>query len=118
MKNIVVVLLLAFCGMGVSAQRSIKAGVAKANLTPPIGTIINGDFLPMYAQTIHDSLYAKALAFDNGQERFVFVVVDNMTIDGELIDEAKLMIKEKTGLLPQVVYETRLSYGQPIRGGG
>jgi neutral ceramidase len=103
MKKVILILLLTISGMGASAQTAIKAGVAKANLTPPIGTIINGDFLPGYAQHIHDSLYARALAFDNGDERFVFVVVDNMTIDGELIDETKVMIKEKTGLLPEQV---------------
>ncbi len=49
----------------IQAQSPIKAGAARENITPPLGTIINGDFLPMYAREIHDSLYAKALAFDN-----------------------------------------------------
>jgi hypothetical protein len=81
----------------------IRAGAAKVNITPPYGTIINGDFLPMYVQEIHDSLYAKALAFDNGQQRFAFVVVDNMTLDVDLINDAKELIEEKTGLAPEQV---------------
>jgi len=84
-------------------ETGIRAGVAKANITPPYGTIINGDFLPAYAQHIHDSLYAKALAFDNGKEQFVFVVVDNMTIDDKLILQAKEIIFESTGLKPEQV---------------
>jgi hypothetical protein len=80
------------------AQTQIKAGAAKVNITPPYGTIINGDFLPDYAAEIHDSLYAKALAFDNGINRFVFVVVDNMTIDALLVSEAKAIITRETGL--------------------
>jgi predicted nucleic acid-binding protein len=95
--------ILALLGFGVSAQSGIKAGAAKVNLTPPYGTIINGDFLPMYAKAIHDSLYAKALVIDNGQQRFVFVVVDNMTIDGDLINDTKAIIRQQTGLLPEQV---------------
>ena len=83
-----------------NAQSPLKAGAAKVNITPELGAVINGDFLPLYAKTIHDSLYAKALAFDNGKERFVFVVVDCMAIDGSLMDEAKKLVKQKTGLLP------------------
>ncbi|MBK7709752.1 MAG: neutral/alkaline non-lysosomal ceramidase N-terminal domain-containing protein [Bacteroidales bacterium] len=64
----------------------------------PYGTIINGDFLPNYANEIHDSLYAKALAFDNGVQKFVFIVVDNMTLDALLDNEAKAIITRETGL--------------------
>jgi neutral ceramidase len=85
------------------SQIQISAGAAKVNITPPIGTVINGDFLPLYAQTINDSLYAKALAFDNGKKRFVFVVVDNMTLDGALINDTKALIKKKLGLPPSQV---------------
>lgn len=80
------------------AQAQIKAGAARVNITPSLGTFINGDFLPMYAKSIHDPLYAKALAFDNGKQKFVFVVVDCMAIDGPLIDEAKKLIFAGTGL--------------------
>lgn len=96
MKTLSVILL--FVHIAVSAQSQIKAGAARVNITPPYGTIINGDFLPGYAAEIHDSLYAKALAFDNGNKRFVFVVVDNMTIDALLVSEAKAIITRETGL--------------------
>jgi neutral ceramidase len=98
---LVVMLLLSFCFL--KAQTPLKAGAAKVNVTPPIGTVINGDFLPNYAKEIHDSLFAKALAFDNGTTRFVFVVVDCMGIDIELITEAKRLIQNRTGLLSRQV---------------
>lgn len=85
------------------AQQSITAGAAKVNITPSYGTLINGDFLPMFTKVIHDSLYAKALAFDNGKKRFVFVVVDCMAIDAALINDTKRMIKASTGLAPEQV---------------
>ena len=93
------VVFICFSCSSIAAQSQLKAGAAKVNITPPLGTVINGDFLPMYAKTIHDSLYAKALAFDNGKQRFVFVVVDCMSIDGYLINETKKLIKENNGLL-------------------
>jgi hypothetical protein len=83
-----------------TSRPGIQAGAARVNITPPYGTIINGDFLPMYTRDIHDSLYAKALAFDNGQQKFVFVVVDNMTLDVALINDTKAMISRQTGLQP------------------
>ena len=95
-----IILLIAACN---PTPKGIKAGAAKVNITPPYGTIINGDFLPMYAQVIHDSLYSKALVFDNGQQRFAFVVVDNMTLDVDLINDAKEIIFKNTGLTPEQV---------------
>lgn len=82
----------------VFSQLPLKAGAARVNITPPYGTIINGDFLPNYAREIHDSLYARSLAFDNGEMKFVFIVVDNMTLDAGLINTAKSLIKSETGL--------------------
>lgn len=81
-------------------QPVILAGAAKVDITPPYGTIINGDFLPMYARAIHDPLYAKALAFSDGKQHFVFVLVDNMALDADIINTAKESIKNLTGLQP------------------
>jgi len=100
MKLKTFIILFALIPVAVSAQTPLKAGVAKVNITPPYGTIINGDFLPNYANEIHDSLYARALAFDNGVQKFVFIVVDNMTLDAILDNEAKAIITRETGLTP------------------
>jgi len=100
MKLKTLIILFALIPVAVSAQFPIKAGSARVNVTPPVGTIINGDFLPSYARVIHDSLYTRALAFDNGRQKFVFVVVDNMTLDAGIINDAKSLIKSLTGLLP------------------
>jgi neutral ceramidase len=97
-RQLVMVVFLLQVYHPAGAQQQIFAGAAKINITPPYGTIINGDFLPMYTRTIHDSLYAKALAFSNNSRRFVFVVVDNMTLDGALIKNAKEIITKRTGL--------------------
>ncbi len=85
------------------SQSQIRAGASKVNITPALGGVINGDFMPYYAQNIHDSLYSKALAFDNGKTRFVFVVVDNMTLDGQMIADCKDLIFKQLGLSPKQI---------------
>jgi len=82
------------------ADLSLMAGAAKVDTTPPLGTIINGDFVTHYAQTIHDPLFAKALWLENGSGTLVFVVVDICVMGLELIDEAKTLIREQQGLEP------------------
>ncbi len=103
----------------ISAQNQILAGAAMENITPPLGTIINGDFLPMHANTIHDSLFAKALAFQSGKKTFVFVVVDCMAIDGALIDDTKKLIQNQLGLLPSqiMISSTHAHSCGAVRGG-
>lgn len=103
-----------------NAQLQIKAGAARENITPTYGTIMNGDFLPNFAKVIHDSLYAKILAFDNGKTRFVFVVVDNMAIDGDFINETKKKIQTELGLKPeQVMISSTHAHSCPaVVGGG
>ncbi len=102
-----------------SAQKPILAGASMVNITPPIGTIINGDFLPMHAKTIHDPLHAKALAFSDGNKKFVFVVVDCMAIDGDLIDDTKKLIQNQLGLSPNqiMISSTHAHSCGAVRGG-
>ena len=103
MKLLSILLCFVFGATSTNAQTSIKAGAARVNITPSYATLINGDFLPMFTKIIHDSLYAKALFFDNGKKRFVFVVVDCMGIDAELINDAKVFIQKRTGIDPKQV---------------
>ena len=86
MKLLSILLCFVFGASSTNAQTSIKTGAARVNITPSYGTLINGDFLPMFTKIIHDFLYAKALFFDNGKKRFVFVVVDCMGIDADKKD--------------------------------
>jgi neutral ceramidase len=98
MKLKILIIIFSLIQLTAFTQTPLKAGVAKVNITPPYGTIINGDFLPNYVNEIHDSLYARALAFDNGVQKFVFIVVDNMTLDAIVDNDAKAIITRETGL--------------------
>ncbi len=71
------------------------AGAAQTDITPPLGTIINGEFVAFYAHTIHDPLYAKALVLQNAGTTLAIVMVDICAMDKEFIKEVK---KETTAL--------------------
>ncbi|MDN3689366.1 hypothetical protein [Cyclobacterium jeungdonense] len=84
-------------------QATLLAGAARLDITPPLGTLINGDFVTHYAQTIHDPLYAKALWLETSSEALVFVVVDICVMGQELIDEAKVLIGKIHGIAPAAI---------------
>lgn len=79
-------------------MQSFKAGAAQIDITPSLGTLINGDFVPHYARWIHDPLHAKALVLQNGETLLAFVVVDICSIKKELIDLIKANIQTETGI--------------------
>ena len=77
---------------------TFKAGAAKVDTTPPLGTLINGDFLPHYARWIHDPLYAKSLVMQSGSITIALVVVDIMSLKKELVDLIKEELQKRTGI--------------------
>ena len=66
-----------------------QAGAAQQIITPPLGTIVNGDFYQRYAHSIHDDLFAKALVLDDGQICLVIAIVDVCSMSQEFIDGIK-----------------------------
>jgi neutral ceramidase len=77
-----------------------QAGAAQVDITPPLGTVINGDFIPHHAHTIHDPLYAKALVMSGASTTLVLVIVDICAMRKTLIDEVKAQIRERSGIDP------------------
>lgn len=74
------------------------AGAAQTDITPPLGTIINGEFVAFYAHTIHDPLYSKALVLQNDETTLAIVIVDICAMDKEFISEVKKEITVLTGI--------------------
>ncbi|MGH2645656.1 MAG: neutral/alkaline non-lysosomal ceramidase N-terminal domain-containing protein, partial [Chitinophagaceae bacterium] len=70
-------------------MEQFKAGVAKVDITPTLGTIINGDFVGHYVRNIHDPLYSKALVLQDKQMTVVIVVVDITAMGKMFIDHIK-----------------------------
>ncbi|EPR68568.1 alkaline ceramidase [Cyclobacterium qasimii] len=84
-------------------SNNFQAGAASVVTTPPLGTIINGDFVTHYAQKVHDPLHAKALVLKNEATTLVLVVVDICILGKELLDSTKAIIQNKFGISPEQV---------------
>lgn len=54
----------------------MKVGFAKVCIDPPYGAPMCGYYEERYVKGIHDSLYARATAFDDGETRAVVIAVD------------------------------------------
>ena len=75
-----------------------KAGAATSNITPELGSSMNGGFQDRQAVFVHDELHARCLALDDGKTKLVLVVADSCVIGRGIFDEAKKMVNEATGL--------------------
>jgi hypothetical protein len=80
------------------APRIFRAGAATANITPPLGTSINGGFQDGKAVHIHDELHARCLVLDDGVSKLALVIADSCVIQRSIFDDAKRQIHEATGL--------------------
>ena len=81
-----------------TADRVFRAGASASNITPMLGEPIVGNFNEPLAENIHDNINARCLVLDDGTTRLAIVLVDNVGVDQAVLDEAKSLIYEKTGL--------------------
>jgi len=82
-------------------EHTLKAGAAKADITPPLGTLINGEFTSRYANHIADPLYAKCLVLQDRQVTLALVMVDICAMQKDFLDTVKYRILQETGILPE-----------------
>lgn len=66
-----------------------KAGAATSNITPKIGTSINGNMEDVRVNNIHDETHARGIVLDDGQTRLAIVVSDLCMVSRETLDAAK-----------------------------
>lgn len=95
--SLIIVLSLAL------AQESfaqLRAGVAKAEITPPIGGAMYGYGArgANVSEGVHDALYAKALVLDDGESRLAIVTLDLGSFARENTSNVKEIVKERTGI--------------------
>ena len=87
------ILIFSFDSWLYAQNATFRAGASTANITPPLGSGIVGNFgIPPPANYVHDELHARSLVLDDGTTKLVFVVVDNVGIIREVFDEAKRLI--------------------------
>ncbi len=98
-------------------KRLFRAGAATSNITPPLGTSINGNMRDVTATHVHDELHARCLALDDGTTKLVLVVCDSCMIPREVFDAAKKIVNEATGLpLENMMMSATHTHSAPTSG--
>src|SRR5262245_44975653 len=82
-------------------ERQFRAGAATSNITPWLGISSNGGMQDRVPQRVHDELHARALVLDDGQSRLALVTVDSCMVPRHILDAAKELIHQHTGLAPE-----------------
>src|SRR5690606_7813708 len=92
--------MLAFLTAAAQEKKyELRAGAAMSNITPFLDGGIVGNFgTPPEAKYVHDELYAKCLVLDDGHEQIAIVISDNISIVREVLDHARDLIHEHTGM--------------------
>lgn len=62
------------------------AGAATSNITPKVGTSINGNMQDALVQNVHDETHARGIVLDDGQTRLAIVVSDLCMVSREVLD--------------------------------
>jgi neutral ceramidase len=78
--------------------RVFRAGAATSNITPKVGTSINGNMQDVQVEGIHDETHARAIVLDDGQTRLAIVVSDLCMVSREVLDEAKRRAHQHTNI--------------------
>jgi hypothetical protein len=74
----------------------LRAGVAKADITPPVGVDLCGYAgRPGPSVGIHDRLEAQALVLEAGGRRAAIVAADIIGFDGKLVESTKRQVAER-----------------------
>ena len=76
----------------------LKCGFSRVCITPPMGAPIAGGFKPKYATHVLDDLFARAIAFSDGETRAVIISVDVCYLSNEINDECRTRIAKECGI--------------------
>ena len=103
----------------------LKAGFGRIDITPPLGSYLQGYQDPRYAKGVLDPLTANALAFDDGEKRAVIIVCDLVGISQEVMEKLRPTVAEIANLAKEVpryminekgdnVTEEFIKYARPL----
>ena len=100
MRFITVCLSVLILVVGQPAFAELKAGAAKADITPPIGGTMYGYGArgKNVSEGVHDRLYAKALVLDDGETKLAIATLDMGSCNHANTANIKEIVKAKTGI--------------------
>ena len=76
----------------------IRAGAAQTAITPPVGVSLAGYFHNRVAKTVRDDLFCRAVVFEAFGVRIVLVSCDLISVGGDLVQQAKEAVNQRTGI--------------------
>ena len=76
----------------------LQAGFARLDVTPPLGSPVDGYFKDRVGAGILDPIELNAIALSDGAHRAVMIAGDFLGIDGFHVAQIKAQIKARTGL--------------------
>lgn len=80
-------------------RAEFQAGAAIVDVTPDeLPVLINGGMLTRSADSVHTRVNARAIALADGEEQLIIMVVDSCMLDREVLDEAKKLAADATGI--------------------
>jgi len=83
----------------IADRPALRAGASAIDVSPrSFPVLVNGGFLQNSATKVNDPLFARCLLLDDGTTRLAIVIVDSCMMPRELLDRAKEMAHEKTGI--------------------
>ena len=102
----------------VKRKKTIKAGFARVNITPPVGTGMTGfgtrDFDPEGCRGIHDDLFSRALYLKQSDSEMLIMGFDLLFFSRDEADRYKGAIGRATGLSPnQILLNTSHTHTGP-----
>ena len=92
-------LLLVFVSLSPSLRAEFTAGTAKTDITPKtLPVLVNGGMTSRSIDVVKAPVHARSLAFSDGETTIVIVVADSCMMPRDLLDRAKQMASEKSGI--------------------
>ena len=82
----------------------LKAGFGRIDITPPLGSYLQGYQDPRYAKGVLDPLSANSIAFDDGDKRAVIIVCDLVGISQEVMETLRPTVAEIAGIPREAVF--------------
>jgi hypothetical protein len=76
----------------------LKAGFARLDITPPLGTPLDGYFYGRQADGILDVLELNTVAVSNGTDTVLLMAIDSIGITMRILNELRQQINDRTGV--------------------
>ena len=98
-RMVLMLIVLAYSTSASAAEHVFRAGAFAIDISPlEFPVIINGGMTERTADKISDRLHARCLVLDDGTTQIAIAVVDSCMIPRDLLDEAKELASQATGI--------------------